>query len=138
MKFVYNNNEYNINEQYSFKDFTGHNLSNKENISGVIYASCFSQETPDSEIFPLKLEGVTFIKCNLSNVKIPDGNTIIDCNTTRFCCQNDLRDWEVDLNGKPTKLMNEKAEIRLGRSIDPKDIPLEKLKSLNEIKKAGV
>ena len=134
----YNEINYDASEKYSFKDFTGQDLSLKIDMDGVIiYASCFSHEIPDSSVFPANLTGATFIKCNLSNCKIPDGNTVIDCNQTKFKNQNDLRDWELDGGNQPLKVLNEKYWVQQGFSVNPIDIPAQKLNNLTEIKKAG-
>lgn len=138
MKHKYNNIEYEISDKYSFKDFTGRDLSNEKDMNDlVIYGSCLSHETPDASVLPSDLLGTTFIKCNLSNVKIPDGNMVIDCITTRFKVQNDLRDWEIDSENKPVKVIGEKFWIQQGFSVDPLDIPKTKANSITDIKKAG-
>lgn len=113
-------------EELSFKDFTGWEFLSRPEIdfnNKIIYGSCFSNENPDSEIFSSKTSTATFIKCNLSNVVIPDGNTVIDCIETSFERQNDLRDWEIDEKGEPIAVLNEKYWESVGVSIDPKDIP---------------
>lgn len=131
MIFIYNKTEYNINDEFSFKDFAGkpakHHYENMpSNI--VIYGSCFSQETPDIHIFPENLTGVTFIKCNLENVFIPIGNTIIDCSQRRFFVQNDKNDWLIDINNNPTMPTNHKYFTKLGLPMPlPKDIPITKV-----------
>lgn len=64
--------QYEVDEELSKKDFTGlefisrpeYNFDNK-----IIYNSCFSQETPDTDIFGRALVNTTFILCNLDNVK---------------------------------------------------------------------
>ncbi len=104
------NKKYNCSDEFSFKDFTGR--SNLE-VLGIIYGSCFSQEIPDSRIFPDTMTGVTFIKCNLDNVFIPNGNTVIDCSQRRFKVQNDLNDWITDDKGVPTEPINAKVFIKL-------------------------
>jgi len=129
---IYNKIEYNINDDYSFKDFTGR--SNLE-VSGIVYGSCFSQEIPDNHIFPNDMTGVTFIKCNLDNVFIPVGNTIIDCSQRRFFVQNDKNDWLIndwqdwllDVNDKPTMPTNHKYFTKFGLPMPlPEDIPIAK------------
>ena len=139
MRQKYNDIEYEISEKYSFKDLTGRDLSNEKDMNGlVIYGSCLSHETPDAEILPSELTGTTFIKCNLSNVFVPNGNTVIDCNIKRFKVQNDLRDWEIDSENKPVKVLREKFWIQQGVSIDPVDIPKAKAKDIKELKKVGI
>lgn len=90
---------------YSFKDFTGWNFKGSQEYTfppgTTIDRSCFSQEHPDSDIFPDGMTGVTFRSCNLDNVLIPPGNTLTDCTTRRFAAQNDGKDWIVDSNNQP-------------------------------------
>lgn len=63
---------------------------------------------------------------------------IINCSQKRFTVQNDLRDWEIDHMNKPVKVVNEKYWDQVGLSIDPKDIPLQKLSSIDMVKKKDV
>jgi uncharacterized protein YjbI with pentapeptide repeats len=87
---------------YSRKDFTGRNLTERTDMSGLeIRGSCFSQEIPDTHVFPEDMTGVTFVNCNLDNCFIPEGNTVIDCRTTRYKVQNDGHEWEIDEQGNP-------------------------------------
>lgn len=125
MKQTYNKIEYDINPDYSFKDFTNRSHQHLEGISGVVYGSCFSNETPNAHIFPDTMIGVSFIKCNLDNVFIPAGNTVIDCSQQRFKKQNDLNDWLIDSKGIPTMPINHKIFTKMGLLIPlAKDIPL--------------
>lgn len=137
MKLTYNKIEYDYNEVFSFKDFT--NRTNIE-LSGVVYASCFSQETPDNQIFVAGMTGVTFIKCNLDNVSIPDGNTVIDCSQKRFKVQNDLNDWIIDTANNPVEPVNAKIFVKLGLPIPkPEDIPVIKVdKVIDLLEKAKI
>lgn len=128
MTITYNNIEYEISESYSFKDMTGWDLSAREDMDGiVIYGSCLSHETPDAETLPTNLTGATFIKCNLDNVKVPPGNTVIDCSVRRFSVQNDLEDWIINpVTRAPVEPINRKMFESLGLSIDPRNIPAER------------
>lgn len=112
---------------YDNRDFTGHDLSDrKDMVDGLtIEGSCFSQETPDSHIFPEDMTGVTFIGCNLDNVFIPDGNTIKDCSQRRFVVQNDLRDWYIDEADKPVELIGKKGWELQGYPTDKGSIPVD-------------
>jgi hypothetical protein len=129
MLITYNETEYDCNDAFSFKDFT------KRfgplwfgTLSGVVYASCFLSETPDNHIFSDSMTGVTFIKCNLDNVFIPPGNTVIDCSQKRFKSQNDLNDWLIDGADKPTLPFNYTMFTKLALPMpDPLDIPLVKV-----------
>lgn len=130
---------------YSFKDFTGHDLTLEDIPSGtVIEGSCFSREQPDSLVFPNKMTGVTFIDCNLDNCFIPPGNAIKGGSQKRFESQNDNHDWELDLSNTPIRPVNyitfQKKNLPLP---DPKDIPVQKseapidLIAIQIAKKAG-
>jgi len=122
---------------WSFQNFT-----NKRNVfqgrgkeldSLTIYSTSFFQEQPDVDIFPSDVKNLTLAFCNLDNVVIPRGATLIECSTRRIQAQNDLRDWELDDQNVPVRLINEAYEKNLGRSIDPADIPLVKIQSLDEL-----
>lgn len=109
---------------YSFKDFTGQILSDKTDMSNqIITGSCFSQETPDTHVFPEDMTGTTFIDCNLDNVFIPQGNTVIRGTQKRFIVQNDLRDWIIDENNNPIKLVQEDFWVDNGYPISTDSIP---------------
>lgn len=58
-------------DEWSFKIMPNRPVNMPSNL-GYIYASDFSSETPDAEPFPSDMVGNTFVKCNLSNVKIPN------------------------------------------------------------------
>jgi len=123
--------------KYSFKDYTNRNLLDAKDLNGkTIYATVFMQEIPDSRIFPEGMKGVTFVNCNLDNVIVPEGNTVIDGSRKRFKVQNDLRDWLIDENNKPIEPLNKEYWMEQGYSVDPKDIPRQPLKDISEIKKA--
>ena len=49
--------------------------------------------------------------------------TIIACTQRRFKLQNDQRHWEIDSQGRPIKVINEKYWALIGVSVDPSDIP---------------
>lgn len=126
----YNGTNYDADDELSYKDFTGWEFKSRSEYDfnkKIIYASCFCNETPDIEIFNNKTKGATFIKCNLMNVVIPDGNTVIDCLTQQFREQNDREDWVIDkITKDPIEPINKKQFEQLGISIDPADIPLVK------------
>jgi len=118
-----------VNEKYSFKDFSGRDFSNldpkKEFNDTEIVGSCFYQENkPFSEIFPALMTGVVFKRCNLDNVKVPKGNTIVTegwekCCNKQIHVQNDLRDWEVDKDLKAVRPLHDDGE-----NTDPAKIPV--------------
>ena len=63
---------------------------------------------------------------------------IINCSQRRFKVQNDLRDWEIDHTDKPIKVINEKYWEMSGYSIDAKDIPLQKIESIDRVPKKAI
>lgn len=124
------NTNYDYDEDLSFKDFTNREFISRPEYkldNKVIYASCFSQEIPDSDIFG-KIFGVVFINCNLDNVIIPEGNPMIDCSHRRFLVQNDGNDWEVDGENEPVTPLGAKIFTKLGLQIpNPSEIPSNKV-----------
>lgn len=74
-------------DEYSLKDYTGWNFNDRPeyNFSNkVIYGTRFSQEFPNTSIFPNDMTNVTFVYCHLENVVIPEGVIVInpDCDGT--------------------------------------------------------
>ncbi|MFZ2937603.1 MAG: hypothetical protein WA066_02740 [Candidatus Omnitrophota bacterium] len=123
-KNIINGQSFTYDDKYSHKDFTGRKLLDVKDLNGItIFGSCFSQEIPDKHIFPDNMAGVTFINCNLDNVFIPIGNTVIGGSKRRFKVQKDARDWEINDEGIPVKVISEKQWVMNGFSVDPKDIP---------------
>jgi len=129
--------KYTVNDKYSWKDFTGRTLTDAKDLKDmVIFGSCFSQEIPDTKVFPDDMKDVTFIGGNLDNVYIPEGNIVIGGTQKRFQVQNDLEDWIIDKDNKPIEPIAKDKFIELGISIAPKDISKEKLsKSITEAKR---
>jgi hypothetical protein len=135
MKINYEGIDYDISDKYSFKDFTGWDLSDRKDMDNlVIYGSCFSNENPDSLVLPKNLKNTIFIVCNLDNVFIPDGNNVLGGSNYRFKVQNDLRDWIIDINDQPIKVTNEKFWENQMVSVDPDDIPLYKIDDIEQMK----
>ena len=108
-----------------------------------IVGSCFYQEDrPGSQVFPPPMTGVTFRRCNLDNVFIPPGNTVVT-EGWEACCQKRIMvfpptpkahpkpddepdgcmDWIVDKANRPVEPMDRRRFEEEGRSLDPKDIP---------------
>ena len=123
-----------VNEKYSFKAFPYHGLSFKnvnvkEFNNTIIKGSCFYQEWVEGDsnvikdIFPDGMKGVTFINCNLDNIYIPVGNTILGSSHKKIAVQNDLSDWILDNQLKPKIPMDKEQRLKAGISIDSKDIP---------------
>lgn len=82
-------------KEWSFKNFTNCGPINQDLSGKVIYASCFYNETPNTVIFPKDMKGVTFIKCNLDNIIVPEGNTLIESYNRWIQAQSDGQDWYV-------------------------------------------
>src|SRR3990172_7203377 len=118
-------------ERYSFRDFTGHDLTTMIDMSGiVIEGSCFSHEEPDSVVFPPSMTGTTFIDCNLDNCAIPPGNTVIRGSERRFKVQNDLNDWEIDGSNKAVRPVFWQVFVKYGLPLPkPEDIPKDFLRT---------
>lgn len=126
-KLRYNDVDYDTDDEFSGRDFTGRTLTSFDLSGRVIYATVFAQEEPDTLIFDALVNGATFIRCNLTNVLMPPGNVLVDCITTRCATMNDGRVWELDEKDKPIRLTAEKHWRIMGASIDPADIPAEKI-----------
>ncbi len=124
-------------DEWSFRDFTNRRNvfagRGKELDGLVIYATSFYQEAIDIDVFPSDVKGLVLAFCNLDNVRIPKNATLIECSTRRIQVQNDLRDWELDDNDVPLKLVNEEYEKSLGRFTDPALIPRTKIETLKEL-----
>lgn len=119
-------------DELSFKDFTNWDFRSikKYDFTGkTIYGSTFMNEKPNSVIFTEETSDVTFVKCNLDNIVLPKKSRLIGCSQRMFKAQNDLRDWQIDKDGKPQKLISEEYWQKIGTSIDPKEIPLEEIKN---------
>lgn len=97
-----------MTDWFSHWDFTNLKIDDAGDFINnlIIRGSCFSQQQPDTKVFPDEMTGVTFVNCNLDNVAIPDGNTLIDCSNRRYVVQNDMNDWEIDENNNPVRLVN--------------------------------
>lgn len=127
MKIPYGKTIYDCSDEHSFKCYAGREFSGIKLDGLTIYQTNFAQETPDKEIFDSKVKNLTFVKCNLSNVSLPTGSTVVDCIQTRFKCQNDLNDWEIDGSGKPLRTLNYNIFLKKGLDLpDPIDIPATK------------
>ncbi len=124
--------------EYSHKDFTGQHLSHRKDMSNqVIIGSCFSQEVPNSQVFPSNMKGTNFINCNLDNCIIPKGNIISGGVARSFQIQNDLEDWVVSKDGTPLEPVNIEVFKDNNLSIDPLVIPKTK-KSQSVILEAAI
>lgn len=123
------------NVKYSFKSFNEMSFKDvpvEEFNNTTIKGSCFFQAFPleskkePVDIFPDGMTGVTFIACNLDNVWIPPGNTLIDCTNKWIVLKNDGYNWEKDKSTKkPKKPVADFFYDKNGWSKNPKDIPSE-------------
>lgn len=115
-------------KRYSFRDHTGHDLTGRKDMDGLVIArACFSRET-FGDAFPPSMKGAVFVECNLDNCAIPPGNSVVQCSTRRFAVQNDRHDWEVDERGAPVKRLDEIAFTKRGLPApQPEDLPDELL-----------
>jgi hypothetical protein len=104
------------NEKYSHRAFPYHGVSFKdlkpEEFNDMeIVGSCFYQEWIEGDkdvvkdIFPYGTKGVTFIRCNLDNIKVPDGCTVKDGTNRILKVQDDKDDWELDAQLRPVKCL---------------------------------
>jgi hypothetical protein len=74
-----------INTQYSQKDYTGKTFTNRpasDFNNKTITGSCFYQPNSTDQVievnvFPANVTGVTLIACNVDNVKLPAGVTLV-------------------------------------------------------------
>lgn len=134
----YDERNYNCSDEFSQKDFTHKFLTDRVLDGLVIYASSFSHEEPDTRVFPPNMTGVIFLNCSLDNVIVPPGNVVLGGSQRRYRVQNDLRDWEIDAEGNPTVVLNEKHWEMKKISTDPRDIPATPFRSVDELyKKLG-
>lgn len=119
-----------LNERYSYRDFTGLDFTKidpKEFDKTIITGTCFSQLLPLTKVFPPGMTGVLFMKCNLDNVDIPVGNTMDACCNRQWKEQNDMELWVVDIALQPVEPLSKKMFQDLGISINPANIPVEKM-----------
>lgn len=105
-----------IYSYFSSRDYTNLILDDVQHYMNdeTIRGACFSQQQPDTKVFPDEMTGVTFVNCNLDNCIIPEGNTLIDCSNRRYQVQNDLNDWEIDENNNPVRLVDWQYFEKLG------------------------
>lgn len=142
-----------INEKYSYKDFSNQSFKDvkpEEFNNTTIIGSCFYQNANDpnikiksdiqKDIFPNGMTGAIFDKCNLDNVYVPSGNTVLGTSCHRIIQkQNDLHNWIMDKDLKPVEPVNKRAFEELNLSKNPKDIPLIKqTKSVQEKKREEI
>jgi hypothetical protein len=109
----------------------GKEIKDYADLSGkVVYGCFFSQEKPDTKIFPDDLKDTTFVCSHLDNVFIPENNKVINsadgvgCGSRKqYKRQNDREDWIVNAENNPIEPIEKEKFEKLGISTDPKDIP---------------
>ena len=122
-----------IYEKLSNKNLTNINPANidysTKPANCEIVNSTFYQEIPNGstpeyiDVFYGNVDGDTFKNCNLDNVKLPYGATIINCSNRLIQGQVDGYDWVLDpVTKQPVEPVNKKYFIINGMSIDPNDI----------------
>lgn len=123
MRIIFADGPVECSDEFSRRDFTTDRFVDIPDGADV-YASCFSCEVPDTQMFRADMRGVTFRNCNLMNVHIPAGNTVIDCQTESYRVQNDLNDWLLDGEGNPVKPVDHLTFTKRGLPMpSPDDIP---------------
>jgi hypothetical protein len=128
-----------MNETYSYKDYTGQDLSgiSASEFAGTIKGSCFAQQwgvddtisaSGGKKIFPATIT-TTFENCNLDNVEIPAGATVLGGTNKVIKEQNDLEDWVMEDKGgwQAKELIETRRHVKYSLSTDPLDIPAEKV-----------
>lgn len=124
-----------INEKYSFRDFVGQEFTKLDaeefNNTEIVGSNFWQDNKPFTSIFPEGMRGVTFKRCCLDNVVIPEGNIVVldgadKCSNLQLKTQNDNEYWVVDKELKPIEPLERKQFLRLGLSLDPSSIPLTK------------
>lgn len=118
-----------INEKYSYKDFLTQTLTDtdpKEWDDTEVVGSCFAKEKPNTKVFPDGIKNVTFKKCNLDNVVVPEGCTIEGGTHKLIEVQNDGEDWILDKDLNPVEPVNKALYTKLGLSTSPAAISAEK------------
>jgi len=115
------------NKKFSYKDFSDKSLKEYKaedlNNSDIIGSCFYQQDKVNADIFPDGIKNVTFIDCNLDNVKIPLMCFMKDCCNHQLKVQADKELWRVDSKTlKPIEPHSKAKFVKLGLSILPKDI----------------
>lgn len=95
----------------TFKDMSPNDFSNCE-----IHNSCFYQKAKigdkiPKDIFPDGVENLIFVRCNLDNVLLPKGATMIDSTNKLIQQQIDGLNWIVDKTLKPIELLDKPIPV---------------------------
>lgn len=89
---------------HSHKDYTGRSLADRpaSEFSGkTIRGMCLTQMAPDTVALPSGVTDCVLQDCQLDNVLIPSGFSVVRGSTRRFLAQPDGTDWIVDENNQP-------------------------------------
>lgn len=83
-----------FDDKYSFKDWSEADFTTATDLNGkTIRGAYFYKEgKPFREVFPADMKGVTFEFCNLDNVVVPEGNTMIGCCNRQIMFNEALKD----------------------------------------------
>ena len=106
----------------SFVDVPPSEFSNK-----IIVGSNFSQNEPDTRVFPDGVVNCTLKNCVALNAVIPAGFILENTKNERIKTQNDGEYWIVDKDLKPISPLSPKRYDKLFLSKDPKGLPDEPL-----------
>jgi hypothetical protein len=96
-----------VNEKYSYKDFTGQTFVDVDpsEFVGEIRGSCFYQpDTWKADVFPEGIEA-SFTYCNLDNVYLPETVEADSC-THKNILMIDGEDWVIADDGTPLYPLN--------------------------------
>jgi len=102
----------------SFVDVSPDEFSNK-----IIVGSNFSQNEPDTKVFPNGVVNCTLKNCVALNTVIPAGFILENTRNERIKTQNDGEYWIVDKDLKPVSPLSPKQYDKFFLSKDPKDLP---------------
>ena len=107
----------------SFVDISPDEFSNK-----IIVGSNFSQNEPDTRVFPNGVVNCTLKNCVALNAIIPAGFILENTRNERIKTQNDGEYWIVDKDLKPISPLKPERYEKFNLSKDPKNIPSKPLK----------
>ncbi len=66
-----------------------------------IIGSNFSQPNPYTDVFPVGIQNVNFVNCNLNNCNLPENCTLINSINHQIVMQNDGEYWIIDNDLNP-------------------------------------
>lgn len=122
-------------EKLSHKDFMNQSFlmdesadwSNKTIVGTNLYQEIIGEFKGRINVLPDGVENLVLERCNLDNVLIPEGVTVIGGSNRVVLVQTDAEDWECDDDGNPIRPVNWKKYEKLGASTDPADLPDEQM-----------